>query len=63
VNQHRVLKGMKLVVLQNGRRVSKLVHESQAAADKEKEAYVKKLEESQQKEAIPTVEVKELLLG
>jgi len=53
----------KLVVLQNGRRVSKTVHESMAAAEGEKASYVKRLQESNNAAAIPTVTISNLLLG
>lgn len=53
----------KLVVLLNGARVSKIVHESAAAAEAEKAIYVKRLQESKQDASIPSLTISNLLLG
>ena len=53
----------KLVVLLNGARVSKQVHESMGAAEAEKTQYAQRLQESNQAAAVPSLTISNLLLG
>jgi len=58
-----VLQPQKLVVLQDGRRVSHSVHGTRIQAEAEKTQYTRQLQESNQAALIPLVTVSELLLG
>jgi hypothetical protein len=53
----------KLVVLQNGQRVSKKVHTTMEQAEAEKTSVVKRLQESKNDAAVSTVKISNLLLG
>ena len=56
-------KPLQLVVLQNGRRVSKTVHTTQESAEHERNALLSPLQESVKKEAAKTLSIKPLLFG
>ena len=58
-----IAQSTKLVVLQNGQRVSKQIHESMVAAEAERDAHVKRLQENKNTAAVPTVTISNLLLG
>jgi len=59
--------GISLVVVQNGRRVSKQIHrgvtkaEAEQSALQEKQQYVKRLQEANRSDQVPSVVVQELL--